>query len=551
MKKLNFKVTLQSDVIINMKSATEGSQRSLDFIPGNVFLGIVASRLYAKLMKQADNEKAFELFHSGAVRFGDAHLSIESRVRGLKIPASLFYPKLNVNGQHIVHHLYSYDKHKKDKGSDVPQWKQCREGYYIFDEIDQDKLIKPEKLELSKNYAIKSAHDRTTRTSKEGQMYGYESLPKGKLLFFSVEMDNEVYADDIRNALVGLQQVGRSRSAQYGLVDVQECKDVKEIVSNKALDARILYYNNSEDYKELNKKIDQTHFSTVYADGRLIFTDPETGQCTFKPTVEQLGFDDDAEILWNATQIRTFQYAPWNGKRMTYDMDRCGIEKGSVFVVAHNESLDVASLPSYIGSFNQEGFGKVIYNPSFLKCKKESNGESIIDFTPFSKGETLDSKKVEEKDYSDELTNNSAFLYADAYKKYKNIESQLGAYLSKNIQDRSDILIQTIAERRKADALDTFVYDIVKVFVDKKSKDFNGAKFPSQWGTIRSMALADVENKSIQEDILNYIKHGVKKTDWNYSRTQALDDFMTLAKQTSVLRLAIINLASEMAKKSK
>lgn len=90
MKTLQFKCKLLSDVILNQRAATEGNQESLTFIPGNCFLGIVAK----DYMNFQPQEQA-EIFHSGHVRFGDAHpASKDAKTRSLHIPASLFYPKL-------------------------------------------------------------------------------------------------------------------------------------------------------------------------------------------------------------------------------------------------------------------------------------------------------------------------------------------------------------------------------------------------------------------------------------------------------------------------
>lgn len=61
MKQMKFKVTLSTDVVLNVKSATDGNNQTLDFIPGNNFLGIVAGRLYQKV----DTQTAWTLFHSG------------------------------------------------------------------------------------------------------------------------------------------------------------------------------------------------------------------------------------------------------------------------------------------------------------------------------------------------------------------------------------------------------------------------------------------------------------------------------------------------------
>lgn len=49
MKILQYRCTLCTDVILNVKSATEGNNQTLDFIPGNNFLGIVAGELYSLL----------------------------------------------------------------------------------------------------------------------------------------------------------------------------------------------------------------------------------------------------------------------------------------------------------------------------------------------------------------------------------------------------------------------------------------------------------------------------------------------------------------------
>ena len=51
MEKMKFKCTLLSDVILSQNSSTEGNQYSLDFIPGNNFLGIASALLYPKIRR--------------------------------------------------------------------------------------------------------------------------------------------------------------------------------------------------------------------------------------------------------------------------------------------------------------------------------------------------------------------------------------------------------------------------------------------------------------------------------------------------------------------
>ena len=372
MKSLKFKCTLLSDIILSQSSSTEGNQKTLDFIPGNNFLGIVASALYNKV----ETDVAMKIFHSGKVRFGDAHPSVDG-IRGLKVPASIYYPKLGTASEKCyIHHLTDHDN------PDIKelQLKQCREGFYSF------KQTEPfgEPVKTYKGFTIKSAYDSTYRRSEDGKMFGYESLVKGLVLYFDVEVDDDIDSaiiDMLVKTLQGKRLIGRSRTAEFGLVDIKQDDSFVDISSGLASGDEI----------------------TVYADGRLIFLD-ENKELTMHPTASQLlglgkDTETDAEILWGKSQIRTFQYSPWNGKRHTYDADRCGIEKGSVFVVKLNGE-DSPKKSRYIGSYQNEGFGKVIYNPVFLNESSEGEGISLyklgeIDEKNNSKESDVDAIKLQ------------------------------------------------------------------------------------------------------------------------------------------------------------
>ena len=147
MKVLKFKCELLSDVILNQKFATEGPNQTLDFIPGNNFLGIVAGKLYGA----ADT---WTIFHSGRVRFGDAHPAHNNH-RTVRIPASFYIPKLQQKDrdekkEYYIHHLtpdlQSEELLKK-------QLKQCRSGFYDFMEK------KSVQVKVHTDFGIKSAYD--------------------------------------------------------------------------------------------------------------------------------------------------------------------------------------------------------------------------------------------------------------------------------------------------------------------------------------------------------------------------------------------------------
>ena len=468
-KTLKFKCTLESDLVLSQTSSSEGNQKTLDFIPGNNFLGIVAGKIYKE-----GSPESLELFHSGKVRFGDAHPSVDG-IRGLRVPASMYYPKLaSASEECYIHHLTDHSN------SDIKakQLKQCREGFYAFGETTG----KP--VGTKKNFTIKSAYDSEVRRSKDGQMFGYESLPEGLVLYFEVESDmDETTNRLIVESLVGNKNIGRSRSAQYGLVNIKK-EDYQEIESSEKTFTR-----------------DEKRYATVYADGRIIFLD-ENGEPTFRPTAKDLGFmGKDDRIDWSKSQIRTFQYSPWNGKRHSYDTDRCGIEKGSVFVVAC-EATPTES--TYIGSYTNEGFGKVIYNPAFL----DGDASGKASFT------------LAEKDDAPVLP-----------KKEVLPDTPLFRYLKKQQEKAADT---------------QSLYADVNEFVEKYGSRFKGKQFASQWGSIRNIAMVIPEETAIPTAINTFLNHGVAKSKWEEAgRKEALERFM---EKTDNIRDRLINLASEMAK---
>lgn len=499
MEKIQFKCELLSDIVLNDSSATEGKRRSLDFIPGNNFLGIVAAQLYKK-----PDDDAWNIFHSGHVRFGDAHPSADGK-RGLRVPASVFHPKLeSMETGYYVHHLT-----KQNDKIRALQLKQCREGFYIY---DQNKLAT--QVVVNKDFVIKSAYDSDTRRAKDSQMFGYESLCKGLIMYFTVEVEDEAkqYKETIIKTLCGHHHIGRSRSAQYGWVKITE-SPFEEIATTQQ-----------------SIQIKGKQYVTVYADSRLIFLD-ENGNNTFQPSTRDLGIeDDDAEIDWALSQIRTFQYAPWNYKRQAFDTDRCGIEKGSVFLVRTNS---IVPTEKTVGYYKNEGFGHIIYNPVFLQ-----GDEDGLSFFKFCKQkETVSNCQPTE------------------------VNSCLIQFLKKKKKD--------------ADDQNTIIKEVNK-FVEQYKKLFSQDLFASQWGSIRALAMAYNDEEKLKKVIgceerenpekgqkkviecdkqkepekkQGYIVHGVAAEKWNEcGRRKVLEEFLKNPQFKGHLQEAVINLASEMAK---
>ncbi|MDE6195096.1 MAG: hypothetical protein K2M83_14055 [Muribaculaceae bacterium] len=497
MKTLKFKCTLLTDVILNMKAATTGPNETLDFIPGSNFLGIAAATLYGD--DRISPETKSVLFHSGEVRFGDAHPS-RNGARGLKAPASMFYPKLSGPEEELyIHHLIP-----SEKDLSGIQLKQCRRGFYDFSGNDNIGRLIP----TTTSFALKSAYDRRERRSKDEQLFGYQSLGKGLTMYFTVEFDDRAaeFMEKVRKALVGDRRIGRSRSAQYGLVNIEYVGD-----------NGFIEIDGGQPFTEKKEK-----YAAVYADSRLIFLD-EYGIPTFRPTAGQLGLA--GEVDWGKSQIRSFRYAPWNFKRQCFDTDRCGLEKGSVLVVRlpkDDNAIDFSS--RYVGSYRNEGFGRVIYNPPFLKADNE--GKALYALAADPKDKNKDTCRKDDK---------------------SNVSTPLIAYLK--------------GRKKDAEAYESAIR-IVNEWTEKNARLFKKVDFASQWGTVRSIATSAESLEKLKEDLFGvdgkdpngYLMHGIAKDKWKGQRLEALRDFMNKVQADKLLsdemaRLAIVNLASEMGKK--
>ena len=495
MKTLQFECRLLTDVILRQSAATVGSGSTLDFIPGGNFLGIVAAHY-----DEFSPEDATTVFHSGSVRFGDAHpVAGDGSMRALHVPASMFYPKTGRASETLyIHHFYNRADDKLNDGG-PQQLKQCRRGFYAFDRGVGLPADTPT------SYALKSAYDRNSRRSEDSKMYGYESLRGGTKFLLEVEVDNDGLAGRIAELLTGVHRIGRSRTAQYGLVELRE-RAFRNVAGS-----------------------DSAQLITVYADGRLIFLDAD-GEPTFRPAAQDLGIEG-GEIDWERSQVRTFQYAPWNGKRQTRDADRTGIEKGSVFVIKGGKVTGTG----YVGSYRNEGFGKVIYCPDFLASKGD-NGRAVY--------------VLREPD--------------DAAPATQPDKTAL----------KGTPLLQYVAEASIREEAEEFIYAQVNEFVSKYAGKFRGERFASQWGTIRTLAVQYREHNKIVCQLFDkkkttthgkdnqkeekpdaYLTHGVAAEQWKKGgRRELLRKFIRGIHEREdeygdIVREALVNLASEMAKK--
>ena len=317
-----YKVTLLSDVVMSAKSSTEQSE-SLDYLTGSSFMGIAANHFYRNNPNLFD---MFTAFHSGKIRFLDAHPLVENK-QTLKIPLILFEEKVPVD-----------KNNKKYYYAPAPiQTKQVRQGFFVSEEKSWN-TVKPTHV-----FSLKSSYNREKRRSKDEHLFGMDALRKGSAWLFILEFDDDCIniADEINTHLDNkTHRIGKSKTSQYGQIAVERINNFQEHICSAS--------TNDNHYK-------------IYAATRLCFYD-ENNQPTFQPTPQQLGFEQGT-ICWDKSQIRTSVFTPRNGKRRSWDGDIVCIEKGSVFVV---ESDSGHNGNNCIGSHKTIGMGQILVNPDFL-----------------------------------------------------------------------------------------------------------------------------------------------------------------------------------------
>lgn len=329
MRQRDFKVTFLSDIVLHGSSNSEGNIETLDYITGSSFLGMVAKN-YDEFAKTFDT---FDIFHSGKVRFGEATPYFENKTT-YKVPFCFFAPKLDSDKKEVKNnHFIDYDNQAElDK-----QYKQIRSGYITsnFDYIN-----------LDHTYSQKAAYDKENRKSKDSSMFGYKAIKKGATWKFTIKFDkdlDEKIEKQVVENILGEKYLGKSKTAQYGKILIEELKDFKE-----------------ENLENLNPK----EITYVYINSSLALFNVN-GMPTFEPTIENLGLTN-ASINWEKTQIRTKKYTSYNSKRQTNDYTRLVIEKGSVIALKNASNEDINILKNGIGGYLNEGYGEVLINPSFL-----------------------------------------------------------------------------------------------------------------------------------------------------------------------------------------
>lgn len=470
-----FKCTFLSDVILNSVTATEGNQKSLDYIPGSTFLGIAAKN-YQKC------SNPYNIFHSGIVQFGDGHISRNNK-RSLKRPSSWFINKGEEDGDIYIHHLITREMRTEFRSGDNPkQLKQIRSGYFIGSEL----------IRVEHDFAIKSAYDSNQRRSKEGQLYGYDSIRKGTEWIFSVNSAQKELLNEVGVYLVGKHNIGKSKTSQYGRVKIEKIEATAPFMAN----------------------MDGSGDIIIYFESCAAFVDSQ-GNYTYQPEPGDLGVTS-GNINWEKSQILTRSFAPWNGKRKTRDADKVCIDKGSVLFI-ENGTIDSDKIANGIGVHRNEGFGRVLINSDFLFSTHKDPGK--LAYTP-----KIDTEKGK--------------------------KNKIGTSIKKNGSNDSEVILWLETRANEGQVFSTVV-SATNSFVKEHGKEFGNIS-SSQWGSIRERALRIIDMDKLTDELFKkdsgYLRHGKAEPKW-INKYKILEEALSKV-DAKMARHFLVNLCSEMAKKN-
>jgi len=319
-----YKCIFKSDIVLPASSNTQGNIMLNDFIPGSNFLGMVAKGY------DSFKEDAISIFHNGDVQFGDGHINIDGK-ESFKIPLS--YHNIKTEDACYYNRLLLSVEEERSLRNAQRQLKQVRSGFMLSD----GNYVLP-----SYNYAQKSSYDPALRKSRKGGMFGYSALSAGTEWIFKVSYKNESFIAAVESQLLGSQFLGKSRSSQYGQVEIVGI----------------------ENATPLETFTPENQYTYLYVDSRLALYDEE-GVFTVTPSIENLGLSS-GKIVWDKTFIKTSEYTPYNYKRKSKEYTRACINKGSVITLENCTD----SIPHKVGAFLNEGFGSLLVNPKFLEVKE-------------------------------------------------------------------------------------------------------------------------------------------------------------------------------------
>ncbi|MDD9980918.1 MAG: hypothetical protein OXU81_06095 [Gammaproteobacteria bacterium] len=334
-------LTQTRPAVFSRNAATEGAHATLDAPTGGALLGwAVTAGGYGNF------DEPFKVFHSGAVRFGNATPLGPDDTVCVPTPKLFMAPKHDTGGDETDGKVGSnvrIGRPSADAHGGAPiQYEQAPGAPFI---TPTGCIARP-----ARGQRLRTATEQGR--AAERQLFGYEHLSaESRPVFVStLERDDTVSHRDWERLLAAFEgrtaRLGRARGTGYGgeyLCRVGPASaDPDPILAGTDGRLRILALSD------------------------LALTDV-FGVPSAEPDHEMLGLPP-ARFVGGDSAMSLRRHAPWNGKLQARDVERQTIEAGSVLSFDLEESLRTA-LPARaaVGLWREAGFGQIWISPPFLR----------------------------------------------------------------------------------------------------------------------------------------------------------------------------------------
>jgi CRISPR-associated protein Csx10 len=216
MNGLTYKLRLLEPLLIGRLGGDANSARSLPFVPGAAVRGALIGAYRAEL--DATNKDHRRLFLDGRTRYLHVYpLLTDGRYRGLPVPLSWYREKHDDNND-----LYDFSETTPD-----------RDRQYVRLADDNVCRIASGSAVLMDRQDYLNVHTqrdpvRGRSTKDDGAVFRYEAMAKGQTLGGVILTMMPEDVTTLKKLLTGRQfKLGKSRTAGYGLVQVEEVEDLR------------------------------------------------------------------------------------------------------------------------------------------------------------------------------------------------------------------------------------------------------------------------------------------------------------------------------------
>lgn len=211
MKIINYKITTLAPVIIPDEGNDPNMVFTKDFIPGNVLLGVFASKYIKQTGKHKDvhrDNTFFDWFLSGKLIYSNGTITDPSDNAYYPAPNSINYQK---HREADIYESFALDEKKLLDMS--------LKSLNTYVSIDNESI---KKLSVKKGIDFHHERDPETGTTKPGMIYNYQSIEKkqafaGKISGEPEDIDQfyEMFGPNMK------AYIGRSKNSQYGKVNIE------------------------------------------------------------------------------------------------------------------------------------------------------------------------------------------------------------------------------------------------------------------------------------------------------------------------------------------